>query len=349
MPFTLSKLAELVNGSVVGEDVEITGLAGLDDAKAGDLVFVENPSWLPIAEKSPAAAVIVPEGVRVQGKPCLEVQNPRLAFADALSLFYQSDNVKPYLHPTAVIGEGCNISPSATLMAHTVIGNGVTIGDNTVIYPHVYIGDQCVIGDNTVIYPNVTIRERVKIGNRVRIHSGAVIGSDGFGYVKDGEKHVKMAHLGTVEIEDDVEIGSCTCIDRAKTGVTRIGQGTKIDNLVQIAHNCQIGKNCIIIGQVGLCGSVKVEDNVVIAGQAGIHGHRTIGRGAVIGAQAGVIGNVPPGVMVSGYPAREHSAQMRIHAAEKRLPELLDRVKFLEARLKALEEKLKCEEDRDSG
>lgn len=339
MPFTLSKLAELVNGSVVGEDVEITGLAGLDDAKAGDLVFVESPSWLPLAERSPAAAVIVPEGVRVRGKPCLEVRNPRLAFADALSLFSQPGEITPYIHHTVVMGEGCNVSPTATIMAYSVLGNNVTIGDGVVIYPHVYIGDQTTIGDQSVIYPNVTIRERVTIGRRVRIHSGAVIGSDGFGYVKDGERHVKIVHLGTVEIEDDVEIGSCTCVDRAKTGATRIGQGTKIDNLVQIAHNCQIGKNCIIVGQVGLCGSVKVEDNVIIAGQAGIHGHRTIGEGAIVGAQAGVIGNVPPGVTVSGYPAREHASQMRAYAAVQRLPELMDRVRALEARLKALEDK----------
>jgi len=337
MPFTLRQLADLLNASPIGEDVEITGLAGLEDAKAGDLVFVESPNWLPHAERSLASAVIVPEGVRVNGKPCLQVRNPRRAFTDALSLFSPSRDLSPHVHPTVVIGEGCRISPTATVMAYTVLGDGVTVADGAVIHPHVYVGDGCVVGEDCVLFPHVTLRERVTLGRRVRVHSGAVLGSDGFGYVQDGGRHMKVPHLGGVVVEDDVEIGACTCVDRAKTGVTRIGEGTKIDNLVQIAHNCQIGKNCIIIGQVGLCGSVKIEDNVVVAGQAGIHGHRTIGEGAVVAAQAGVIGDVPPGVTVSGYPARPHASQMRVYAAEQHLPELMQRVKALEERIRELE------------
>lgn len=341
---TLRDIAEQVGGEIYGNaDTCITGVAGLHNIREGDIIFIESEKWLNLALQSPAAAVIAPTSIQAlrsasASKPALLTENPRLTFAKVVETFAVNRQVSPGVHPTAVVGEDVRLGQNVAIGAHAYIGRGSRIGDNALIYPHAFVGENVTIGEGSIIFPFACIHHEVIIGKRVIVYSGAVIGSDGFGYVQDQEtrSHHKIPQIGTVILEDDVEVGANTTIDRATLDATVIGEGTKIDNLVQIGHNCRIGKHCIIAAQTGICGSTVIEDYVLLLGQSGVQGHVTIGEGALIGGRAGVISDVPPGVKVSGYPAGPHIEKMRVEAASRKLPALLRTVRQLSKQVEEL-------------
>jgi UDP-3-O-[3-hydroxymyristoyl] glucosamine N-acyltransferase len=340
MEITLRELAGIIGGDLSGDgSVLIRGVAGIKEARPGDITFLASPRYGKFLTTTEASAVIARPGTDRPGKPLILTDNPYLTFVKAVEFFVPSKNNYPRtIHPAAVIGSKASIGVGVHIGACAVVEDGVRIGDGTVILAGSYIGRDTEIGEGCLIYPNVTVREEIKIGNRVIVHSGAVIGSDGFGFAKDGDVYRKIPQIGGVVIHDDVEVGANVTIDRAATGTTVVGKGTKIDNLVQIAHNVVIGENCILVAQVGIGGSTEVGRGVSMAGQAGVVGHVTIGDGAVVAAQAGVINSVPPQTMVSGYPAREHGQAKKIYASLQKLPELLKRIADLADRVAKLEE-----------
>ena len=352
---TVNEIALLLEASFVGDgSTLITGVAGLDSAAPGTISFIENEKFLDEALESSAAAIIVPETLaaafesaqkqlkrgRKRSKPIVISGNPRLAFAKVLAFLQPSTMPEKGIHPTAIIESDAHIGEGVTIREHCYVGHHARINDGAVLYPHVVIGDGAQIGEECVLFASVVIMGQVHIGKRVRIHSGSVIGGDGFGYVFDGERHQKVPQIGTVIIEDDVEIGCNVCIDRATMGATHIGEGTKIDNLVQIAHNVQIGKNCVLCGQVGLSGSVIVEDNVIMAGQAGLRDHVKIGKGAILGAKAGIMSDVAAGEFVAGAPAVPNRDYMKMNAASRKLPDMARQLRRLERTVEELSRKL---------
>jgi UDP-3-O-[3-hydroxymyristoyl] glucosamine N-acyltransferase len=343
MQKTLNEIAKLLDGTVIGDgDTIITGVCGIKEAKEGDITFVANPKYLGLMRHTRASAIITSSEVKDAPKPIVCTENPSLAFAKLVSLLAPNKVKHPAagIHPTAIIGERVRLGKDVAIHAYVVIEDDVAIGDGTIVYAGVYIGHHTQIGGDSLIYPNVSIRERVTIGNRVIIHSGTVIGSDGFGFATVKGVHQRIPQIGTVVIEDDVEIGSNVTIDRARFDKTVIGRGTKIDNLVQIAHNVVIGENSIIVAQTGISGSTVIGKGVILAGQSGVVGHITIGDNAIVAAQAGVTKSVKPDTKVSGYPAKPHHIAKRVNACIQRLPRLFRQVLTLEARVKQLEEKL---------
>ncbi|MDD5382609.1 MAG: UDP-3-O-(3-hydroxymyristoyl)glucosamine N-acyltransferase [Candidatus Margulisbacteria bacterium] len=306
----LKDLAKVVSGKLVGdENLEISGVAPIEEARNKDLVFVLDSKFLASALKSGAAALVAPADSKIKGKAALLVANPRLALAQILHRFAPKNQFIKGKHKTAVVADS------------TKIGKRVTI------YPFVFIGENCEIGDDTIIYPSATIHDRVKIGRRVIVHSGARIGVDGYGYVQQGSHHIKIPQIGNVIIEDDVEIYANVCISRATIGSTIIGSGTKIDNLSHVAHNCKIGKDCAIVSLVGFAGSVTLKDHVYVAGQAGFNGHITVGENTVVMAKAGVTKDIPDNSVVSGFPAIDHKKDLEIQAILRKLPELYQKLK----------------------
>lgn len=347
---TIGDIAKLLDAELVGDGkIIITGVGGLDSAEPGSISFIEHEHLLKTALDSSAAAIIVPATMaakmrRVErkiGKPAVLTGNPRLAFAKVMEFLQPTVEPEPGIHATAIVESDAHLGEDVTIREFCHIGHHAHIGNGVVLYPHVVIGDGAQIGDGSVLYPSVVINHHIYIGQRVRIHSGSVLGGDGFGYVMDAGKHRKVPQLGTVIIEDDVEIGANVCIDRATMGATRVGAGTKIDNLVQVAHNVQIGRNCILCGQVGLSGSVIIEDDAVLAGQAGLRDHVKIGKGAMIGAQGGIMQDVKPGDIVTGSPAVPHKEFLRMEAAARKLPAALRSLRALERQMKELQEQLK--------
>lgn len=339
----LKEVSELVGGELLGDgEIEIHGAAGIKEAREGEITFVANPRYLSQMDKTRASAIIVRKGTMCNGKPVIQVENPYWAWAKVLEMFSPDRGKRGRgIHPTAILGENVKISESAWVQAYTFIGDNVQIGDSAVISPFVYIGDNAQIGAKTLIYPLVTIREDVKIGERVIIHSGTVIGSDGFGFTSVNGKFYKIPQIGTVIIEDDVEIGANVTVDRANTGKTVIGRGTKIDNLVQIAHNVVIGEDCLIVAQVGIAGSAEIKDHVTLAGQVGVVGHITIGENAQIAARAGISKDIPPGPYKwSGTPAMPHSKELRLEASIRKLPEMIEQIHEMERKIEALEREL---------
>ncbi|HZM15276.1 MAG TPA: UDP-3-O-(3-hydroxymyristoyl)glucosamine N-acyltransferase [Candidatus Krumholzibacteria bacterium] len=335
----LSEVAALVHGQLVGdEDPWITGLAGIHDAVEGDLTFLAQRRYRAALKHSRAAAVLVTPQESVD-RPAVRVGDPALAFSLVLRRFSEATalSIPRGIHPTAVIDPSVRLGDEVAIGAHVVLESGVEIGDRATLLPGTVLRRDSRLGADCFIHPNVTIYPSTRIGDRVIVQAGAVIGSDGFGYVREHDTLHKVPHLGHVVIEDDVEIGANACIDRATTGTTTIGRGTKIDNLVQIAHNVKIGRTSVLCAQVGISGSTEIGAGVKLAGQAGVVGHIHIGDGAVIGAQSGVIGSVPAATTVSGYPARPHLKELRQRAVMARLPELLDTIRALEKRLEALE------------
>jgi len=338
---TLAMVAQAVGGIVIGDgSTEITGVAGIREAREGELTFLANPRYEPFLEQTRASAIIVADDHRDIGKPLIQNPNPYLAFLKAVR-FFQGEEPRPApgVHPSAVVATEACVDASASVGPHAVVEPGAMIGPLAWIGPGCYIGAGASIGPETRLHPNVTILEECVLGARVIVHSGTVIGSDGFGFVRDGDVYRKLPQVGNVVIEDDVELGACVTIDRATMGTTRIGQGSKIDNLVQIAHNVQIGRNCIIVAQVGISGSTSVGENAVLAGQVGVVGHIEIGAGAQVGAKSGVSKSVKPGERVFGYPALPVGQAKRIEASLRHLPELIQTVRALKRRVEELEGK----------
>lgn len=340
MKKSLKEIAELVGGKIVGdESIEVEGIAGIEEAKKGEISFISDPKHLSLLKTTQASAVIVSREVKEARVPLIQVENPYLAFAKVMRIFVPYQKPTKGTHPSAIVSEGVDLGKGISIGAHSVIEEGARIGDNTIIYPLVYIGKGSRIGRDCIIYPQVMIREEVEIGNRVIIHSGTVIGSDGFGYIKVKGKQYKVPQIGKVVIEDDVEIGANVTIDRATLGKTWIKRGVKIDNLVQIAHNVVIGEDSVIVAQVGISGSTEIGKGVTLAGQSGVVGHIKIGDGAIVGGRAGVLKSIPPNTIVSGYPARPHTQAKRIEASVLRLPELYKLVRELKRRIEDLEKK----------
>jgi len=346
----LSEIAEFVGGEILGDsNVLITGISGIKEAKAGEITFISDPRYSDLLDETQASAVIVSSEVSRNGeKTLLRCPNPRLAFVNLVNMWAMDEIAHPTgIHPTAVIGENVRLGKNVAINAYVVIENGAVIGDNVVIYPHTYIGRDCRIGNDTLLYHDVTLRERVAVGERVIMHSGVRVGSDGFGFTSHEGVHHKEPQIGSVVIEDDVEVGANVTIDRATFGVTHIGRGTKIDNLVQIGHNVTIGEHCIIVSQVGIAGSARVGNGVTLAGQAGVAGHIQIGDNCVVAARAGVTKSLPADSRVSGMPAIPHDKEQRVKASVRRLPDLFKRLRTLEKRLASLEARFngKSEDD----
>ncbi|MFA5410359.1 MAG: UDP-3-O-(3-hydroxymyristoyl)glucosamine N-acyltransferase [Candidatus Omnitrophota bacterium] len=342
MQKTLREIAEFIDGEVVGnESVVITGVCGIKEASEGDITFLANPKYASFIEKTRASAIITSRQIKSAAKPIVRTDDPSLAFAKLLSLAGPGEIKHPQgIHPKAIIGKNVFLGRNAAVGPYVVIEDNVSIGDEAIIYAGCFIGQETKIGAHTLIYPNVSIRERVTIGSRVIIHSGAVLGSDGFGFVSVKGTHHKIPQVGTVVVEDDVEIGANVTIDRARFDKTVIGRGTKIDNLVQIAHNVVVGENSIIVAQAGISGSTTLGKGVTIAGQAGLVGHISVGDGAVVAAQAGVTKSIPANTMVSGYPAKAHAAAKRINACVQNLPRLYEEVARLKKKIEELGGKL---------
>lgn len=333
---TLGEVAAIVDGEVVGDKgIYVTGICGIKEANEGDLTFVANNKYLPLMKHTRASAIITSKDVKKANKPIIRTDNPSLAFAKMVSLMAPNEAVHPKgVDSRAVIGKNVKLGRDVAVQAYVVIEDNVQIGDRTILYAGTYAGANTRIGSGCLIYPRVTIRECVTIGDRVIIHSGTVIGSDGFGFATVCGVHHKIPQIGTVVIEDDVEIGANVTIDRARFGMTIIGKGTKIDNLVQIAHNVEIGENSIIVAQSGISGSTKVGNGVIMAGQSGVVGHITIGDNSIIAAKSGVAKSLPPGSKVFGYPARPIEKTRRINACLTRLPDLFRFISFIEKKLK---------------
>ena len=344
----LSEIAQIISGTLIGDpECQITGVSGIEEVRKGEITFAADRKYFELAENTEAAALIVPFSINSSRKNLIQCEEPRLAFAAILTLFARSTDIVRGIHPTAITGKNCGIGKNVSLMPFVVLGDNVSVGDNTVVYPHSFIGNNSKIGSDCCIYSNVAIREDVEIGSRVIIHSGTVLGSDGFGFATVGGIHHKIPQIGTILIEADIEIGANVTIDRATTGRTTIGKGTKIDNLVHIAHYVVIGSNSMIVAQVGISGSTIVGKNVTMAGQSGAVGHLRIGDNAVIAARAGVTKNIPAGVNVSGFPAKLHSEEMRMQATLSRLPEIfktfnkiLKSLKRIASRIDKVEEKI---------
>ncbi len=344
MNTSVRQIAELVGGRVIGDStVKITGLNGIRQATPGDLTFVADDRYRPFIEETKAAAVLVPRDIERCGKPLplIQVANPYAAFATVLQSFRPPTMHHPEgVHPTAVIGKDAVLGRGVGVDAHVVIADGAEIGDGVVLYAGTYVGRNSRIGAKTLVYANVSIREDVLIGEDCIIHPGAVIGSDGFGFTSDASGHKKIPQCGRVVIGDNVEIGANSAIDRATFGKTVIGSGTKIDNLVQIGHNAQIGEHCLISGNAGIAGSAILGDFVTVAAGAGVTGHVEVGDHVTIGALAGVTKSIPPGKTVSGFPATDHNTERRLKAGIRRVPDALRQLRDLEQRLEALEKGL---------
>jgi len=334
------QLADIINGIYIGKsDAIVDGVASLNRADNRKVSFLSNKKYTKYISSTNACCIIVDQTFNYsdyKDKNFIVCKNAYLGFALALSYFYKKQFEKNFKSPKATIHNSAQISDNAYIGDFSYIAKNTKIGDSYIM-PMVYIGENSVIGDNCIIYPNVTIRENVQIGNNVIIHSGSVIGSDGFGYVNDDGKHFKIPQIGKVIIEDDVEIGSNVSIDRATLDETIIKKGTKIDNLVQIAHNVEIGENSILVSQCGISGSTKIGSNVILAGQVGIAGHLNIVDNTIITAKSGVGTSIRKSGIYSGIPVYEHTKWLKSSAIIPRLPELYKKIQELENRLKELE------------
>jgi UDP-3-O-[3-hydroxymyristoyl] glucosamine N-acyltransferase len=324
---TVSEIAKHLGGEVVGDGhAVLNSFAPAEHAKPGDLTFAENEVFFARAEQSAATAIIAEKQFSSATKILIKVPNARIAFAKSLALFFPEPKFSAGIHPAAVVAASAHIDPTAHVGPNCVIGERVKIGARSVLQAGNFIGDDSRLGEDVNLFPNVTIYSRTEIGSRVRIHASSVIGSDGFGYVFDSGFHRKVPQIGNVIIGDDVEIGSNSSVDRGALGSTIIGKGTKIDNLVQVAHNVEIGEHSILCAQVGIAGSAKLGSYVVLAGQVGIAGHLKIGNRVTVGSKAGVMHNIPDGEQWLGAPAQPDRQAKRVLIALQRLPDLLKRI-----------------------
>lgn len=324
--YSLSKIAELVKGTLLGEDINISGVSSIKKAKRGEITFLFNKKYIDIAQSSEASAFVVSEGINLKNKNVIVVKNTSYAQSIILNLFYPEKKLKPFISHKAYISETATIEKNVTVMDFAYIDENCIIKDGSVIYPFVYLGKNVKVGRNVRIFPHTVIMDDTVIGNDVIIYPGAVLGADGFGYAFDGTKYIKIPQIGKVVIGNNVEIGSNTTIDRATMDETIIGDGTKIDNLVMIAHNVEIGKNCVIVGQVGIAGSAKIGDYAIFGGQVGIADHAEIGNNVMIAAQSGVAGKVEDGAKLAGTYAIEFRKWLKIQAILNELPELKKKI-----------------------
>jgi UDP-3-O-[3-hydroxymyristoyl] glucosamine N-acyltransferase len=338
----LSELAVLTAARVDGNSnagaMEITGAAGLDDARPGEISFLANPRYTPKVNSTKASAVYLSEEARIEREiPVLRAKDPYFAYTLALRLFHPEPKFEPFVHPSAVIDPSAEVADNVWIGAGAVIGPSSRIEEGVRLYPNVTIYDGVTIGKDSIIHSGTVIRERSQIGERVVIHNNVVVGCDGFGYAKDEQRHwLKIPQTGRVVIEDDVEIGAGTTIDRASVGESRIGRGTKIDNLVQVGHSCTVGEDTLLCAQVGLAGSSHIGSRVILAGQAGVAGHLTIGDDVVITAKSATSHDVPAGKIISGIPAFDNRDWLRSTAAFRRLGEMQRKIRELEKRLEEL-------------
>lgn len=336
----LSELAALTTARVEGatSDIEITGAAGLDEARAGQVSFLANPRYTPKVSSTQASAIYLSDDALIDRElPVLRAKNPYLAYTRALRLFHPETSPAPFIHESAVIDPSARISANVWIGACAVIGPFSEIAEGVRIYPNVTVYENVTVGKDSIIHSGAVIRERSQIGERVVIHNHVVVGCDGFGYAKDEERHwLKIPQTGRVVIEDDVEIGAGTTIDRASVGESRIGRGTKVDNLVQIGHSCTVGEDSLLCAQVGLAGSSHIGNRVILAGQAGVAGHLTIGDDVVLTAKSATSHDVAAGKVISGIPAFDNRDWLRSTAAFRRLGEMQKRIRELERKLEEL-------------
>lgn len=330
----LGELAELVGGTVFGDpELVIESVGTLDRAGARELSFLTNPKYLEAARTSAAGALLVGPDVTGLETNLLVAENPYLALGAVLAVLAPTDRPEPGIHPTAIVDSTAQLGEDVSVGAYCCIGAGTAVARGVTLHPHVVIGADCVIGEGTVIYPQVSIYPRTVLGSAVIVHSGVVLGADGFGYAQEGGKHVKIPQIGQVVVEDDVEIGSNSTVDRAMLHETRVGAGTKIDNLVMVAHNVEVGKGCLLISQVGVAGSSKLGDGVVLAGQTGVAGHMDVGDGVQVASKSAVFKDAEPGARLAGIPAVDSMVWRRQQVRLRRLGDLEKRLAALEKRL----------------
>lgn len=340
MIMTVAEIAAAVRGEVIGDSsVQIHGLNAAACAAEGELTFADNEKFFATAEGSRASAVLVGKGVHAATKPLIRVPDVRIAVARLLPMFVPPRPHVPGIHPGAKLDSTTEVHPTAHVGPNCVLAANVRIGAGSVLMGGNYIAENCVVGADVRLFPNVVLYADTQVGNRVIIHAGTVIGSDGYGYVFDRATHLKVLQVGNVVIEDDVEIGANSAIDRAAFASTIIGAGTKIDNLVHVAHNVVMGKHCLVMGQCGFAGSTVLGDYAVIASQSGVAGHLKLGRQSTVGAKSGVMRDVPDGETVLGIPAMPHKQTKRQWVAQQQLPEMLRRLRDLEAQVQELKAK----------
>jgi len=337
---TLDEIAAFLNGRVVGNGkVVIEHIRGIDEAGDGDLTFISNPKYVKRMSTTKASAILVSPNTKKIDKNLIVVNDPYAAFGKVLGLFYPEEHDPPENMKSMLIEGGAFISADAIIYPGVYIGKGARIERGVILYPGVYVGRHAVIDEDTILYPNVTVHRKCRIGKRVILHAGVVVGSDGFGFSGTGRENVKIPQVGIVQIDDDVEIGANTTIDRGTLDKTWIQKGVKIDNLVQIAHNVVIGEYSVIVAQVGIAGSTKLGNGVIIGGQAGLAGHLTIGDHVMVGGKSGVHEDVSPNQVVSGSPHMPHQKWLRVQACVSLMPELRKNVTSLLKRIECLEKK----------
>lgn len=321
--YTLCELAALIGGRVQGDpELPISGVQPFERAQEGDLTLAETKKYWANLARTGASAVIVPPQISGSQKTLLQVDRPKLAFALLLAVFHRQPFQTTGISPLAYIGENCQIPEQVSIHPFVYLGDEVVLGERATLFPGVTIGSRSSLGSDCILYPNVTLYDNVKLGHRVVIHSGTVIGADGFGYVFDGQQQKKVVQTGSVELGDDVEIGANSCVDRATFGSTVIESGVKLDNHVHIGHNCRIGKNTVIVAQVGISGSVDIGENCIFAGHAGVSDHTRIGDNVTVMLKTAVTKDIPSGRTVSGQPAADHRQAMKLQALTRRLPEI---------------------------
>ena len=347
MSASLRDIANLVQGVVIGDDsIRVSSLSPIDNIMPGTLVFAEGKDKLKLAEASPAIAILVNQAVSTSEKPLIQVSHPLKAFITLLHHFNPSPEITPGIHPTAVIAEDVTLGDHVFIGPYVVIESGSVIGNNCVLKGHIHIGREVTIGEQTTLHPHVTVYDQCKIGSRVTIHASTVIGSDGFGYTFVDGKHLKVPHMGWVEIHDDVEIGANTAVDRATMGATVIGEGTKIDNLVQIAHSVKLGKHNILCGFTGIAGSTTSGNHVIFAANVGVSDHVRIDDCVVLGARAGVPPNkhLVEGTVYFGNPARPKEIAMKHELSVNRIPLIRKNIKTLTEQVALLKAQLEAKQ-----
>lgn len=334
--FTLERLAGEVGGTLRGDaSLRVTGVASLDAAGEGDLAFVTNPRYAKAAMATRASVILCEKEIPGLSKPYLLSPNPYAALAKIIRLFHPAPGLAPGIRSGAHVDPAAKVHPSAVILPGASVAAGAVVGPRTLLFPGVYLGENSALGEDCLLYPNVTVRENCVIGDRVILQPGVVVGSDGFGFAKEGEKYLKIPQVGNVIIENDVELGANVCVDRAVLGSTRIGKGTKLDNLIQVGHNVSIGEHTVMAALTGISGSTRVGNQVVMGGQVGIAGHLKIGDGVVLATRTGVMEDIPDKGVYWGSPSGPMSEEMKKVAAYQQLPQLIKRIRSLE---RALEE-----------